>query len=112
MATYGRLDGAFNAAGLDGEAALTADGTAENWNRVIGINLTGIWNCMRFQIPQMLKGGGGSIVNCSSVAGLVGAPYLSAYVASQHGITGLTTLAAREYAKRGLSVTPVCPALH
>jgi len=88
---YGRLDAAFNAAAISGnEGKATGDYDMESWNRVIAVDLTGIFSCMRYEIRQMLKTGGGSIVNCASVGGLRGAPLLPAYVAAKHGVVGLT----------------------
>src|ERR1041384_1610714 len=88
--TYGRLDCAHNNAGIEGPGAATVEYAEEMWDRVIAINLKGVWLCMKYEIPQMLKTGRGTIVNTASTAGLVGYPSGSAYVASKHGVVGLT----------------------
>ena len=112
---YGRLDCAHNNAGISGRGiagdhrALTAEYPDERWHQVIAVNLTGVWLCMKYELQQMLKQGGGAIVNTASAAGLVGLVGNAAYVASKHGVVGLTRTAALEYAKQGIRVNCVCP---
>ena len=107
---YGRLDLACNNAGISGpHLVFTADFPEEDWDKVIATNLTGVWLCMKYEIRQMLKQKKGAIVNVSSVAGLVGRWFNSAYYASKHGVIGATKAAAVEYAKEGIRIDAVCP---
>ena len=111
VSEFGALDAAFNNAGVMARIAPTADSTREDWERVIGINLRGVWSCMKYELRQMQRQGTGAIVNNASVGALTGNPGIGSYIASKHGVVGLTRTAALEYIKRGIRVNAVNPGL-
>lgn len=106
---YGKLHFAFNNAGISGDSAATADMSIENWDKVIAINLSGVFYGMKYQVPEIIRGGGGAIVNNSSILGFVGFQNAAAYVAAKHGVNGLTKNAAMEYAAQGVRINAVNP---